>query len=81
MPVCHIAELEAAAEEEAKNKAPRFSSNGEADVLARLVRKYGDDIGAMSRDIKLNRDQRTAGQLRKAIARAGGIDKLKQVQV
>jgi hypothetical protein len=35
----------------------------------------------MSRDIKLNRDQRTAGQLKKAIARAGGIDKLKQVPV
>ena len=30
----------------------------------------------MSRDIQLNRDQRTAGQLRKAIQRAGGAEKL-----
>lgn len=44
--------------------------------MSKLVKKYKDDTQAMSRDLQLNRDQRTPAQLRKAINRAGGVDKL-----
>lgn len=52
---------------------PRFSSNGELGVLRRLVEKYGEDVEAMAKDRRLNADQRTAGQLKRAIKKAGGF--------
>ncbi|KAI0341857.1 hypothetical protein BDW22DRAFT_1407985 [Trametopsis cervina] len=55
---------------------PRFSSNGELGVLQRLVEKYGKDVEAMARDRKLNAAQRTAGQLTRAIKKAGGFAQL-----
>ena len=55
---------------------PRFASNAELDVLRCLVQKYGDDLSAMSRDIRLNKDQKTEGQLRKQLERVGGVERL-----
>lgn len=52
---------------------PRFSSKGERGILRQLVDKYGQDVGAMARDRKLNVDQRTAGELKRAIRKAGGF--------
>lgn len=54
----------------------RHSSSGELGVLRRLVAKYGQDLEAMARDRKLNVDQRTAGQLGRAIKKAGGVEAL-----
>lgn len=55
---------------------PRFTSNGEHATLRVLVGKYGDDVEAMARDVRLNVDQRTAGELRRAIRKAGGTGAL-----
>ncbi|KAI0637084.1 ribosome biogenesis protein Nop16 [Trametes polyzona] len=57
-------------------RVPRFTSKGELAVLRRLVAKYGEDVEAMARDRKLNVDQRTAGELRRAIRKAGGFAEL-----
>ncbi|CDO70784.1 hypothetical protein BN946_scf184798.g99 [Trametes cinnabarina] len=57
-------------------RVPRFSSKGEQAVLRRLVAKYGEDVEAMAKDHKLNVDQRTAGELRRAIRKAGGFVEL-----
>ncbi|KAI0721654.1 ribosome biogenesis protein Nop16 [Cerioporus squamosus] len=51
----------------------RFTSKGELGTLRRLVARYGEDVDAMARDRKLNADQRTAGELRRAIRKAGGF--------
>ncbi|RDX56899.1 hypothetical protein OH76DRAFT_426594 [Lentinus brumalis] len=51
----------------------RYTSKGELGTLQRLVGKYGEDVEAMARDRKLNADQRTAGELRRAIRKAGGF--------
>lgn len=56
----------------------RFSSTGEGQYLQRLVEKYGDDVEKMARDRKLNVEQRTAGQLSRAIRKAGGIGRLQK---
>lgn len=50
---------------------PRHASTGELAYLDRLVQKYGDDIERMARDRKLNPEQRTAGELRRGLKRAG----------
>lgn len=50
---------------------PRYASAAEMLYLQRLVDKYGDNIDRMARDHKLNSDQRTPGQLRSALRRAG----------
>ncbi|KIY66103.1 hypothetical protein CYLTODRAFT_423715 [Cylindrobasidium torrendii FP15055 ss-10] len=50
---------------------PRHTSHGEKGYLVRLVDKYGKDIEKMARDRRLNPDQRTTGELRKALKRAG----------
>lgn len=49
---------------------PRFPSAGEVAYLERLVNKHGDDVEKMSKDRKLNPEQRTVGQLRNALRRA-----------
>ncbi|OCH95497.1 hypothetical protein OBBRIDRAFT_788051 [Obba rivulosa] len=54
----------------------RFSSAGEVATLRRLVGKYKEDVEAMARDRKLNVDQRTAGELSRAIKKAGGFAEL-----
>ena len=56
--------------------AVRFSSTGERGVLQRLVAKYGEDVAGMAQDRKLNAMQRTAGQLSRAIKKAGGFAEL-----
>jgi nucleolar protein 16 len=62
-----VAELEAQAEEEAatlaRKRRPRQQSKREEEWIARLVEKYGDDIGAMARDVKLNPMQQSEGDL------------------
>ena len=50
----------------------RFSSKGEVTFLQKLISRHGSDVEAMARDRKLNPDQRTEGQLRRAIRRAAG---------
>lgn len=45
-----------------------------------LYEKYGDDVPAMAKDIKLNRDQRTTGQLRRMFAKAGGLENFAKAQ-
>ena len=52
---------------------PRGTSKGERGYLERLVSKYGTDVEAMARDRKLNTSQNTAGQLSRAICKAGGF--------
>lgn len=39
--------------------------------MERLVRKYGDDLQKMARDRRLNPEQRTANELKRAISKAG----------
>ncbi|KAK7693330.1 hypothetical protein QCA50_002898 [Cerrena zonata] len=58
---------------------PRFTSSAEAKILKNLVVKYGEDVDAMARDRRLNADQRTAGELRRAIRKAGGFAAIKKV--
>jgi hypothetical protein len=52
----------------------RFSSKGEVTFLQKLISKHGSDVEAMARDRRLNPEQRTEGELRRAIRRAGGGD-------
>ncbi len=49
----------------------RYSAHGEVHYLRRLVDKYGEDMEKMARDRKLNPEQRTAGELGRALKRAG----------
>ena len=42
-------------------------------MLRALVSKHGEDLEAMARDRRLNVDQRTAGELGRAIRKAGGF--------
>jgi nucleolar protein 16 len=55
---------------------PRFTSKGEMIFLQKLISKHGRDAAAMTRDRRLNPDQRTEGEIRRAIKRAGGFEKL-----
>ncbi|WFD38932.1 Nucleolar protein 16 [Malassezia japonica] len=55
----------------------RFSSSNEFAWLAELVHKHGDDIDAMVRDRHLNIWQKTAGEIRRALRKAGGIDNVR----
>lgn len=50
----------------------RFSSKGEVTLLQKLISKHGSDVEAMARDRRLNPEQRTEGELRRAIRRVGG---------
>jgi len=45
----------------------RHMSSGEIKYLEPLVKKFGDDVHGMSQDRKLNPEQRTVGQLRRAL--------------
>lgn len=55
---------------------PRFTSKGEMTFLQKLISKHGRDVVAMTRDRRLNPDQRTEGEIRRAIKKAGGFEKL-----
>jgi len=63
--VARAAEIEALGGPE--TKAVRHQSEGEKQFLERLIAKYGDDYERMARDIKLNRYQQTASDLRRRI--------------
>ena len=49
----------------------RHMSSGEIKYLEPLVKKFGADVHAMSQDRKLNPEQRTVGQLRRALRKSG----------
>ncbi|KAG0705365.1 ribosome biogenesis protein Nop16 [Suillus ampliporus] len=53
---------------------PRHSSYGERSYLARLVQKYGDNYESMARDRRLNPEQKTVGELKRAVGKAGGVE-------
>lgn len=57
-------------------KRARHTSEGERRYLARLVGRYGDDYAQMGRDRRLNPAQKTPGELRRAVTRAGGMEAL-----
>ncbi|GAA5831574.1 hypothetical protein JCM11251_000754 [Rhodosporidiobolus azoricus] len=57
-------------------KVVRHTSEFERDWLVSLVAKYGDDISKMARDRKANVWQKTPGELKRMIAKAGGVEKL-----
>jgi len=52
---------------------PRHTSGLETLYLARLIQKHGEDVESMARDRRVNPEQRTAGELRRGIRRAGGV--------
>ena len=56
----------------------RTSSTGEVGYLRRLVQAHGRNVSAMARDVKLNVDQKTEGQLKRAIQKAGGFEALER---
>jgi nucleolar protein 16 len=55
----------------------RISSGGERRYLGRLVEKYGSDVEQMARDRRLNPEQRTSGQLKRALKKAGMDEEVK----
>lgn len=65
------AALEDRAREGDVGKVGRTSSSAEVQYLQRLVEKHGREYEKMARDRKGNVQQYTAGQLRRAIAKAG----------
>ncbi|KAI6118752.1 ribosome biogenesis protein Nop16 [Pisolithus croceorrhizus] len=54
----------------------RHTSQGERMYIVRLARKYGDDYEKMARDRRLNAEQKTVGQLKRAVEKAGGLAEL-----
>ncbi|KAG1882954.1 ribosome biogenesis protein Nop16 [Suillus subluteus] len=52
----------------------RHSSCGERSYLARLIQKYGDNYERMTRDRRLNPEQKTVGELKRAVRKAGGVE-------
>ena len=55
----------------------RHSSTSERTWLKQLVDKYGDDTDRMARDKGLNVWQKTEGEVRRMIKKAGGVEKLR----
>jgi nucleolar protein 16 len=50
---------------------------GERWYLERLAKKYGDDMHKMALDRRLNPEQKTIGELKRAITKAGGLGVLR----
>jgi Ribosome biogenesis protein Nop16 len=50
---------------------PRHSSAGELTYLQRLLTRHGTNVAAMAVDHGLNYEQRTEGELRRGLYRAG----------
>lgn len=75
MDLADVAELEALA----ATAAPviRHSSTAERVWLTQLVVKHGNDYEEMSRDHKINVWQKTPGELKRMVKKAGGAAKLK----
>ncbi|WVO19573.1 nucleolar protein 16 [Cryptococcus decagattii] len=67
-------------EELAASAAPvkRHSSMSERTWLQQLVDKYGDDTEMMARDRKLNVWQKTEGEIKRMIKKAGGVQLLRK---
>ena len=61
-----VSELEESARYERK-KRPRQQSTREREWCERLVRRWGDDWGGMSRDRRLNPMQQSEGDLRRRV--------------
>lgn len=59
-----------------RGPVPRFTSKGEMIFLQKLISKHGRDVTAMIRDRRLNPEQRTEGEIRRAIKKAGGLERL-----
>ncbi|WWC93574.1 nucleolar protein 16 [Kwoniella sp. B9012] len=55
----------------------RHSSTSEKTWLINLVQKYNDDYESMARDMKLNVWQKTKGEIKRMINKAGGVEKLR----
>lgn len=70
----NIAELENLAAQSAP--VIRHTSNAEREWLTKLVRKHDDDYSAMARDAKINVWQKTPGELKRMVKKAGGAEKL-----
>ncbi|KAM0787164.1 hypothetical protein ACM66B_006414 [Microbotryomycetes sp. NB124-2] len=73
-----VKELEDLAAQE--HKVVRHTSALENEWLVSLVAKYGDDYARMARDRKLNVWQKTSGEIKRAIAKAGGLAKLQALE-
>ncbi|GAB1521672.1 ribosome biogenesis protein Nop16 [Rhizoctonia solani] len=58
-------------------KTQRHASMHEVVWLKELVAAHGTDIAAMAHDLKRNVWQKTPGELKRAIDKAGGFEKLK----
>jgi len=71
-----VEELEKISGDQGNRGMPRFLSEGEAGYLRRLVGRHGEDMEAMARDRKLNPDQRTVGELRRLMKKAGGFENI-----
>ncbi|KAK3058458.1 Ribosome biogenesis protein Nop16 [Extremus antarcticus] len=57
-------------QDEASRPAPKYQrkqTEGEVAFIEELVRKHGEDFGAMARDMKVNYMQRSEGDLRKRV--------------
>ncbi|KAF8604615.1 hypothetical protein BDV93DRAFT_605917 [Ceratobasidium sp. AG-I] len=61
-------------------KTPRHASGHEVVWLKDLVAVHGRDINAMAHDLKRNVWQKTPGELKRAINKAGGFEKLEARQ-
>jgi nucleolar protein 16 len=59
----------------------RHTSVGERLYLESLVNKYGDDFEKMARDRRFNPEQKTTGELKRAISKAGGPGNIRRVHV
>lgn len=81
MPAKKAAETKVLAhlQEMADQAAPveRHTSSLESQWLADLVAKYGEDVEAMAKDRKLNVWQKTQGEIKRAIKKAGGFEAFK----
>lgn len=55
----------------------RHTSQLEAQWLVDLVTKYGDDTESMAKDRRLNLWQKTEGEIKRAIKKAGGLEALR----
>lgn len=83
-----VAALEAQASAEAaqlaRKKRPRQQSKREAEWIAALVRRYGDDVRAMARDQRLNPMQQTERDIGRRVGRwraSGGREEGADVDV
>jgi len=79
VPATHAVRALEAISQERSARPLRTTSIGEQAILRRLVCKHGEDVQAMAKDRKLNPDQRTAGELSRAVRKAGGFAKLKEM--